>query len=196
MTDLLPAAVLGLAMAPLDRRPDDAFVIGSHEHGERWDGDGIAETDVLMDTAAMALRPHLDKLAQGGRAVTAEAVLSMIASQPELVVWTMDGGCERGRAPFFGTTSYETTSPRERRLLDAIIAGYTSTEEARRRSRESGCPFEGVEYMEENTIESARAHLLTEMPASYLGRQTIERLAAMSPSFGFAEAARKAKRIE
>ena len=193
---MLFRSVLGLAMAPLDRRPDDGFVIGSSEHGARWHDDGIAEADVLLDTAAMALRPHLDKLAQGGRAITAEAVLSMIVSQPELVVWTMDGSHDINRAPFFSTTSHEAASPRERRLLDAIIAGYTSTEEARRRGRELGCPFEGVEYMEENTIESARAHLLREMPSTLLGRQTIERLAAMSPSFGFAEAARKAKRIE
>ena len=88
----------------------------------------------------------------------------------------------------------EASSAKERNRVDNIVSGYLSTAEARRKGRELGCPFEGPEYMEENTVEFARAHLLREMPSSWFGRQVLKQIADMSPSF--AESARKAKRIE
>ena len=185
--------VLGLATAPLTRRPDDAFVIGSHDH------DGFSEFDVLFDTAAMSLRPHLDALASHNHEITADTVLSMISTEPELVVWrwrrhTPYYGGEDLVVPFFTSDTYQDSSTKERNRVDAIVAGYLDTKEARRQGRELGCPFEGPEYMEENTVEMARAHLLKELPESEFGKEVLQRLAAMSTSF--AESARKAKRIE
>lgn len=107
----------------------------------------------------MSLRPHLDRLAQdNGGKITVEAVLKLIWTEEVFAIWQQPRQKQGWGDPvdsLFGHRHLTSCTVVELQRLHSIVDSWTSTLQHRAEERARGCPFEGAEWIPENTIESA-----------------------------------------
>lgn len=128
-----------------------AFVVGSRDHIEDF---GWEQYDIQYDAAAMALRPALDRLAK----VAVDTVLDLVWTEDVFAIWReprQKQGLGDYVGPLFEHRDLSECSHVEVQRLQSIVTSWTSTQQHRAEERARGCPFEGIEWMEENTVESA-----------------------------------------